>query len=162
MAAEFPEFANANVALHAITAENDGTEGTTVVQRIYERAKIDTLPFQVHSDPGHHLLAASTEDFYVKQPDFDPQQYGGSAYAGVKYDMVQPALVVVDKSGVVVRQWSWHSVDPKPDTMGAMETVTDSNGAATKLVLLRPEAADILPSIKDGRDVKTAPSMSFG
>lgn len=154
------------MALHAITAENDGTAGTTVVERIQERApfkeKSVMLPFPVHSDPEHHLLAASTEDFYVKQPDFDPKQYGGEAYVGVKYELVQPALVVVDKSGMVVRKWSWHSVNPKPEGMGAMETVTDSNGAATKLVLLRPEAADILPSIKEGRDVKTAPSMSFG
>jgi len=164
----YAEFASANVALHAITAENDGTTGTTVVDRIQSRAPwkdgSDTFRFPVHSDPEHRLHAASTDDFYVKQPDFNIEAlpFGGAAFAGVKYNMVQPALVVVDKTGRVVRKWSWHSINPKPETMDAMGTVQDSNGADTKLVLLRPEASDILLSIKEERDVRTAPSMSFG
>lgn len=165
MSEEHPEFVKANVALHAITAENNGNEGT-VVDRILARGPFskgsDTLPFQVHSDPEQKLLAASTADFYVKQPDFDAHLVCGSAFAGVKYEMVQPALVVVDKSGVVVRKWSWHSIDPKLENMETGQAVKDSNGAETKLVLLRPEGVDILPSIKEGRDVKTAPSMPLG
>lgn len=163
MSEEYPEFVNANVALHAITAENNGTKNT-VIDRILARdpfSKSDTLPFPIHIDPEHKLLATSTEDFYVKDPDFSAEAFG-SAFAGVKYEMVQPALVVVDKSGVVVRKWSWRSIEPKPETMETGQAVTDSNGVATKLVLLRPDCLDILPSIKEGRVVKTAPAMPLG
>merc|ERR1712238_562182 len=101
-------------------------------------------------------------EFYVIQPNHDAEGAFGSPFAGVKYNMVQPALVVVDRSGQVVQKWSWRTISPKPEPMEEMTVVADSNGGQTKLVQLRPLTSDILASIREGREVKTQEAIPFG
>ena len=70
-------------------------------------------------------------------------------------------MVAFDRGGAVVQKWSWKTLEPQPAKFDAMEAVTDSNGGQMKLVQLRPLSADVLPSIKEGRAVKTASSYTF-
>jgi len=153
------------VALHIITAENDGDVGAgTVLSRLEARDPTSTvapLPYPVHSDPEHKLLATPSDDFYVHCP-WDAAKMFGAAFAGVTYEMVQPAFLVVDKSGAVVQKWSWKTMEPKPESFSEFTTVSASDGTRLKLIHCRPISEDILPSIREGREVKTAASMSFG
>ena len=69
----------------------------------------------MHSDPKHELLlrtvgaepgSASEHSLYRKK------EFDSLASAGYKrYTMVQPAFVVVDKTGNVSQAWSWMTAD---------------------------------------------------
>ena len=72
----YPELAAANVALHAITAENDGDASAgTVIDRLSARdptKAVAPLPFKVHSDPEHKLLGILCQmKFWVSGLLFD-------------------------------------------------------------------------------------------
>ena len=67
--------------------------------------------------------------------------------------MVQPAFVVIDRSGEVKQAWSWNTeeladVEPKEE----LKLVSAYGGSP--LVSVRPETADIGPSIREGRRVR--------
>jgi len=145
------------VALHAITSEPGGVEALKT--RLASRQTTD-LPFPVHSDPDNKLCAKPGDEYYIKE-EFDAGVQLKGDYLGIAYSMVQPALEVVDRTGVVIRKWSWHSIRPIPDPMDTATKVT-VEGQQLLLVQTRPQSADILPSIKEGRDVRLAPSCSKG
>jgi len=159
------ELESQGVALHAVTAEPGGS--AEVKNRLEQR---DTnIRFPVHSDPEHKLLvkdanesdvtteseinlkqhAATGHSLYIKKFN-NATKYGGTYE---DYDMVQPALVVVDQSGSIQQVWSWNSgtlrdITPKEE----MTPVGAFYGAP--LVTIRPVSADVVPSIKENRDVQ--------
>jgi len=139
-----PELSAHGIAVHAVTAEPGGEE---VTARLLER---DTpLNFKVHSDPNHMLLVHSEEEFYVKELN-KASKYGGTY---TDYNMVQPALVVIDRAGAFQQVWSWMTpplkdVQPKE----AMTPVPGLGGAF--LVKVRPDSTDLALSIKEGRNVR--------
>lgn len=145
------------IAIHAITSETGGADALKA--RLASRHCAD-LPFPVHSDPDARLCAKPGDGYYVTSPVDAGQKFGGD-YVGVSYVMVQPALEVVDKTGAVVLRWSWHSVQPPPSPMEEATAIT-VGGQTMWLNQARPVSADILPAIKEGRDVKLSPSMSKG
>jgi len=137
------------VAVHAISAEKGGAE--TVRARLQERDTAVTYP--VHSDPDHALLARTVGDsersLFIKK-EMKASRFGGSYE---DYTMVQPAFVVVDRAGDVRQAWSWNTeelaaVEPKEE----LKSISAYGGAP--LVSVRPETADIGPSIKEGRRVR--------
>lgn len=148
---------SAGVALHAITSETGGAEA--LKYRLGAR-HCANLPFPVHSDPDARLCAKPGDDYYITQP-FDAGEYFKGDYVGVSYNMVQPALEIVDKSGAVVQKWSWHSITPPPTPMDT-GTKIQVDGETMLLVQARPMSADILPAIKEGRNVKLSPAISKG
>lgn len=85
----------------AITAEPGGDEA--VRQRLADRGVAD-LDYDVKSDPGHTLLVKDAGDVYV----FKPHDWEVSG----PYSMIQPAVVVVDGEGNVIKEctWSWKTV----------------------------------------------------
>jgi len=136
--------------LHAISSETGGTE--ILKSRLEERDTI--VKFPVHSDPDHQLLLAelggeAEDSLYIKKK-MKASRFGGSYE---DYTMVQPAFVVVDRSGDVKQAWSWNTeelrdVEPKEE----LKLVSGYGGAP--LVSVRPETADIGPSIREGRRVR--------
>lgn len=126
------------IALHAITAESGGD--AAVLERLKKR-KVEELPFPVHSDADHRLLMVPPEGHYMFQ-DMPASKKFGSEFTD--YNMVQPAMEVLDRAGAVVQKWSWYSLKPPP------------TGEGVGPVLERPITTDIVPSIKEGRNVRFA------
>lgn len=141
-----------NIALHAITAESGGD--AAVVARLAKR-KTANLPFHVHSDPDHELLLNPQDGQYVKE--LVPAGKHGKEYT--EYNMVQPALEVLDRNGAVIQKWSWYSFDPLPDVTNPLSPVV-VDGQSLWLVTARPRSADIVPSVKEGRQVKIGAPIS--
>jgi len=147
------------VAIHAITAETGGVEALKT--RLANRHLVD-LPFPLHSDPDAKLCAKPGDGYYLTEW-FDAGARLKGDYVGVSYTMVQPALEIVDKTGAVIQKWSWHSIQPPPVPMkvgpgGGKAIIGD--GTAIPLVMARPMSADILPAIKEGRDLKLSASTT--
>jgi len=141
--------------VHAITAESGGD--AAVKARLDEREAKD-LPFPVHSDPEHKLLMNPQEGYYVKEFNPAKDKFGGDY---TDYEMVQPAIEILDKTGAVVQKWSWYSFEPTPDMKKIVNKVKTKEGEEIMLVCARPVADDILPSIKENRDVKIHAAMTF-
>jgi hypothetical protein len=96
------------------------------------------------SDPDHNYLISEVSDIFVTV-----QQ---ESYMNQKYMMVQPALVLIDKStGKVVPEltWSWktmeHGVDESSEVLPGVE-----------LVAYRPVISDLKAAIKERRPVRLA------
>jgi len=140
----------AGVALHAITAEPGDIKMRLAKKEI-------ELPFPIHSDPDAKLCAKPEDGHYMTEQMNAGENFGPD-YAGVNYMMVQPALEIVDKTGVVVQKWSWHSFQPPPNPM-LWSTKVMVRGEEMLLVLCRPLSNDILPAIKEGRGVGLATSV---
>eukprot|EP00976_Prorocentrum_cordatum_P093718 1189498-Prorocentrum_minimum.AAC.1 len=148
------ELLQQGVAIHAITAEKGGSD--VVKGRLAERDS--AVRYHVHSDPEHKLLLPMTDavpgsdevhSMFVKK-QIKASQYGGTYE---DYLMVQPALVVLDKNGVIQQKWSWNT-EPLVDVQPKEEmTFVKSYGGAS-LVSVRPETVDLGPSIKEGRQVR--------
>ena len=116
----------------------------------------------MHSDPKHELLlrtvgaepGSAAEHSLYRKKEFD-----SLASAGYKrYSMVQPAFVVVDKTGSVRQVWSWNTHELKDLKWGKVlkwgEDLTPvPSFGGTHLVSVRPDASDILSSIKEDRRV---------
>lgn len=156
LAREMPKLRDQGVALHAITAEPGGAD----VLRRLDRRGVGALPYPVHSDPEHKLCALEAGDFYVVAKGHDPSSTHAD-YTGIRYDMVQPALLVVNQCGEVVQRWSWRSIEPKLRSMEGTERI-NVGGGSMLLVQARPRTADILPSIAEKRQVQLSASMSMG
>mmetsp|Transcript_82470 Transcript_82470/g.209679 ORF Transcript_82470/g.209679 Transcript_82470/m.209679 type:complete len:171 (-) Transcript_82470:299-811(-) len=149
---QLPALKAQGITLHAVTAESGGD--AEIVRRLQERHT--TLDFPVHSDPEHRLLVSSTEPFYIKV------EHAASKYKGTytDYTMVQPALVVVGKTGVFQQAWSWmtgalRGVEPKTEF-----TRVPSQGGLI-LAGVRPISEDLASSVKEGRDVKLSGKPLF-
>lgn len=155
LASELPKMNEAGIALHAITCETGGVDAL----KARLAAKEIDLPFPIHSDPDARLCATPGDGYYITEQMNVGEKFGDklpngdslAGYADVNYMMVQPAFEVVDKTGALVQNWSWHSLEPPPSPM---EPMTKINGAP--LVILRPVSSDIVPSIQEGRNVRVA------
>merc|ERR1719499_1330300 len=67
--------------------------------------------------------------------------------------MVQPALIVVNKSGNIQQMWSWNT-EPLEDVCPKEEmTIVPAMGGAS-LVSIRPYAEDLAASIRENRSVE--------
>jgi len=130
---------------------------TRTAERSSSKKDIKDLPFPIHSDPNAKLCAKPEDGHYMTEPMNAGEKFGGD-YVGINYIMVQPAFEVVDKTGAVVQKWSWHSFQPPPSPM-EWSTKVMVGGDSIILVLARPLSADILPAIKEGRDVRLASSI---
>lgn len=128
-----------------------------MIDRLAKRETGD-LPFAVHSDPEHKLLLQPHEENYVKLQQPAKEKFGGDY---TDYEMVQPALEILDKTGAIVQKWSWHSFDPKPDFNNVVDLVKGSDGEEIKLVVARPQTDDIVSAIKEGRPVKIHAAMQL-
>mmetsp|Transcript_66949 Transcript_66949/g.160340 ORF Transcript_66949/g.160340 Transcript_66949/m.160340 type:complete len:82 (+) Transcript_66949:458-703(+) len=69
----------------------------------------------------------------------------------MKYDMVQPAYLLLNREGAIVQKWSWRSFDPVPDPMHWSTKVKVDGGEEGVLVRARPKTDDLLASIKEKR-----------
>lgn len=145
------------VALHAITAEPDH-DRVGVKGRL--KARDVVLPFPVHSDPEHKLYGTG-EEFYVTQKWVGKKECPNPDYNEIEYDMVQPALVVFDKSGKILQKWSWLFFQPRPDPLDATSNIKTPKGEEMLLVMARPLSSDIMPSIREGRAVEIHASISM-
>lgn len=142
------------VAIHLISAETGGSD--EIIKRLADRGTRVRWP--VHSDPEHLLLlpvhgaettGVEVHSLYVKK-EKAASQYGGTYE---DYIMVQPALVVVNKSETIQQVWSWNT-EPldKVKVKEEMLPVGDFNGAT--LVSIRSVSSDLGPSIQENRRVK--------
>lgn len=133
------------VSIHAISAETGGDE--EIKKRLAERES--PIDFPVHSDPDHKLLIRPLEDIYVVV-EHKASKYGGTYE---DYKMVQPAMIVVKKTGEIQQMWSWKTapldqVEPKTEM-----TSVDTHGGLP-LVGVRPLSTDLWLSIKEDRNIK--------
>jgi len=149
------------IGLHAVTAEPGGDA------HIRERliARDTNLSFIVHSDPEGALLP-SGDVLYCNEIDKSRDYVGAQSFE------IQPALVVLDPTGQIVRHWSWSDVsgvenarmdeeveyaDPGQVLISKQDAGVRSADAEDKdtwLVNVRVPAADLLPALLEGRPFK--------
>jgi len=152
--AQSEELQKSGVAVHFISAETGGAD--EIKKRLADRDSPIELP--VHSDPEHKLLvhrkreSPNQESLYITVEHKAGDNYGGTYE---NYIMVQPALIVVDKTGKIQQVWSWNTpvldiVTPKKE----LTFVAHVDG--NPLVGVRPVSNDLAPSIKEGRNVALA------
>lgn len=127
-----------------ITAEPGDVQGRLATR------KVKDLPFPFHVDPEHQLLAKGGEDFYVIEEQDAEANFGGD-YKGVKYNMVQPSYLLLDRKGAILQKWSWRTFEPPPDPMVWSTKVKVDQGEEGILVRARPKTEDLLPSIQEDR-----------
>lgn len=101
------------------------------------------------SDEGYNI--AGLGDFWTTkyQPNFE----GG-------YNMVQPAVVVLDANSSLVPEcmWSWKTMGKADGKV--YENEMEPYGTGMVVVTARPVIADLLPSIQEKRPVKIAAAMT--
>ena len=138
------------VCVHVITAEKGGAD------EVKARLSAHDIDVQtpLHSDPMHELLlmslgSADVHSLYVKKEV--PASENGGTYED--YVMVQPALVVVDRTGAIIQTWSWNT-EPLCEVAPLAEMTPVESFGGSPLVSVRPVANDIGPSIQKGRSVK--------
>lgn len=112
--------------------------------------------------PITDLRGTTEEEAKAASPDGDEHdslyimvEHKATKYGGTyeDYMMIQPALIVVDKTGKLQQVWSWNTppldkVHPKIE----MTSVKPAGGLV--LVGVRPLTPDLLASIKENRNVK--------
>jgi len=123
--------------VHGVCCEPGGDK--RVVERLRERNCDPTFP--IHSDPSKALLPCPVEKAVVLAQE-KASQYGGDYE---DYEMVQPALFVLGPDLDVRLWWSWHKA---PDFDPA------NPGGGWDLIRRRPVSEDILPALKEGREVR--------
>jgi len=147
-----------------ITAETGGD--AVVAERLAERGAAD-LGISVHSDGSHALLLPTSETNYKIEPMIatgynEKANYNeGHHLSYTDYEMVQPALVVLDANGAATQKWSWKLMGLEDEKYAtgqygsAMTMVPNPDGEGeVPLVMLRPLTSDIGPSIAEGRQCK--------
>ena len=122
--------------------------GTAFLQKGLSDRGIAQLPESITlvSDPEHALLVKDAGDIFVTQKE--------ERYMSQSYEMVQPALVLIDKAtGKVVPEltWSWK-------TMGLDGPLDESMEVApgVELVAFRPVISDLRAAIRERRPVQVA------
>ncbi|KAJ8603520.1 hypothetical protein CTAYLR_005146 [Chrysophaeum taylorii] len=137
------------MTLTAITAEPGGDEA--VRQRLADRGVAD-LKFEVKSDPDHSFLVKDAGDIYtLKAHEWE---------VSGNYEMVQPAIVVLDANGATVKEctWSWKTMGY---SNGQAMDMVPFEGEQFPLVTFRPVISDLVPSVKERRPIKLAPIKKF-
>lgn len=142
------------VGLHVVTAEPGGDN--EIKARLKARNLV--LSIEVHSDPNHKLLLRMKDSpdkeapVYVKMVMECKQFNSETSIPYEAYNMVQPALVVIHKSGNIQQAFSWKLGSLKDITPKEWNTPVAAYGGM--LVGIRPVSSDIADSIKQNRDVK--------
>lgn len=163
--------------MHAITAQPFAAGDAGLRAALAERG-CDVPALPLHSDPGHALCCAGLlpSGTLITRP-------AKAAYevANGPHELIQPALVVLDRAGGVVRTWNWRdvAVAAKPaagagaeagaQDASEMTTVSSQLGRAgsvpfekdTALVTVRPAAADLLAALAEQRPVGLESVMYF-
>lgn len=140
--------------MHAVVSEPGGND--EIVARLRVRG-VTNLGFQVHSDPDNKLLLRTKDSIDTEAPLFVKKTQVTEKFDSktnvpyVDYEMVQPALIVVDRSGAVKQFWSWKTGPTKDAEPKSEMTKVPGYGI---LVAVRPISADIGVSIRESRDVK--------
>lgn len=124
----------------AITSESGGT--ARVNERLLEREVKPAFP--VLTDPDLTALPEPRDRSVVLAPQ-NAAQYGGDY---TDYNMVQPALFVLDVTTPEWKTLSWWSWRSYPDFDDTKPT------GSWPLIKRRPMSADILPSILEKRPIK--------
>jgi len=99
------------------------------------------------SDPAHKLLATDAGEIFLTQTQ--------SGYMGQTYEMVQPALVVIDvATGKTIPEltWSWATMGLSADQLDESAEVLPG----VELVAYRPVISDLRAAIKERRPVRLA------
>lgn len=157
-----------DIGVFAVCCEPGGD--AEIVSRLADR-ETPNLTFPVKSDPKHKLACEPKDAVFVSK-FMKVSQWSTPATTFVDYPMLQPALLVLDSSGMVEQCWSWKTMGAEKylsegETLETAEMVkVDADGDAgtlgeQALVTVRPQVEDIFQSIKEGRDVKYGPQCSF-
>lgn len=148
-------FRAADVDVVAITAEPGGEDA--IRRRLTER-KVPHLDFALRSDPEHHFL----EEPNVPSEIFVMRESDGEGVAG-PYTMVQPALVVYNADGTLLKEctWSWKTMLGISSDDADWDTHVDTEAWAgpikrVMLVTMRPVMSDLVCAIEEKRPVKLA------
>lgn len=107
---------------------------------------------QLSSDPEHKLLARDAGDIYTSKTQ--------DKMMGVSYQMLQPALVVIDTAtGKVIPAltWSWKTMGIQGDNLTELYEVQPG----VQLVTYRPLIADLRAAIRERRPVKLNHLIKF-
>lgn len=155
------EFAAEGVAVHAITGE---PEGEAVIRERMERNGLEKLAYPVHSDPDWSLMTLKPKEMYVEDPSpegIKKNPKDGTPTGRPDYRMVQPAVAIVDREGVVRFWWSWNKLQdggifklPNGKVMQHPNARSAKNPTGnTHDVRWRPLPKDILARIKAGSDL---------
>lgn len=159
-----------DIAVVVVTCEPGGN--AEIVSRLADR-ETPNLSFPVISDPEHKLASTPKEAVFVERM-MKASQYATPRTKFVDYQMIQPALLVLDSSGNVEQCWSWRTMGAEKyldqgDTLesaGVEMVKVDADGNANTLgeqalVTVRPQVQDIFVSIKEGRDVRYGPQIGL-
>ena len=140
--------ADADVALHCITAQPGGAAGLHA--ELEKRDAAVDPGLALHSSPDHAAIYPGTEDIFIAKPHEEPE-----------YNMIQPAVVVVNDQEEVVQSWSWKSELDGDGNVGSteMQMIPQAGGEPVPLVTLRISTDDIAPAIKEGREIKRVFTM---
>lgn len=138
------------VTVCAVTAEPGGEDA--VRARLAERG-LASLSIKIKSDPTHQLLVKDAGDIFI----IAPKEWEVSG----NYDMVQPAVVVFDERGAVVKEctWSWKIMGYDNGMTRLPTEAWDLPPRTVPLVNFRPQISDLLPSIKERRAVRLSPAL---
>ena len=138
------------VSIKLITAQPGGAE--FLQQGLIERGctKLPDIVTLV-SDPEHALLVANAGDIFITQRQ--------DAYMNQTYNMVQPALVVIDTaSGATLPEFTWSWKTMRDMIPGELDEDAESVEVmpGVELVAYRPVISDLRAAIKERRPVKLA------
>lgn len=112
---------DAGVALHCITGQPGGHEALHAKLQAYDPPAGVAPDLSLHSSPDHSAMFPGTENIFVTKaaPIEDP-----------KYNLIQPAMVIINDMGKVVQSWSWKS-----------ETDVEGNVGCTEMQMIAQPAA---------------------
>lgn len=159
-----------DVAVVVVTCEPGGD--AEIVSRLADR-ETPNLHFPVISDPEMKLVSKPKEAVFVERL-MKASNYATPRTKFVDYQMLQPALLVLDSSGKVEQCWSWKTMGAEKyleegttlESEGVEMVKVDADGDASTLgeqalVTVRPEVEDIFAAIKEGRDVRYGPQIGL-
>jgi len=137
------------VRVHLVTAQPGGTEFLTKALLERDLPNPPGVPpsVQLSSDPEHKLLAQDAGDIFTTKTQ--------DKMMGVSYQMVQPAIVVIDTAtgkAIPSCSWSWKTMGVTGDNLTELYEVE----SGVHLVTYRPVIADLRAAIRERRQVKVA------
>lgn len=150
MAGASADLLSDGVSITLVTAQPGGAD---FLQQSLIARGTPALPASVVlvSDPDHALLVKDAGDIFVVDATD-----GSQAFMNQTYDMVQPALVVLDKAtGATIPEltWSWKTMG-----LAANQVREDAEVApGVELVAFRPVISDLRAAIQERRPVELAP-----
>lgn len=159
-----PELAAQDISVHVITAQPGGPASLQDIL-VDKKSLSPPLPsnMKLSSDPEHKLLLDKAGDIYtIKTMDQYPTRLDGTIDS---YEMVQPAMVVLDSDGNVVQEctWSWKTMGhmngsemdmvPAPNQSWLQGLLSPKT---IPLVVCRPDISDLSSCIAERRPPQIA------